>query len=408
MNRKITVLFAACVFCLSLQAQQYVPNGYYRMQNVVSGRYIKIIDDKAEQLDMHSLKADVGALCTMKSDETSVSDPSMIMYLKYVESTIKANQVVDQTFNIYAQGVDIVSILRSFGSATDGYKGIRIKKVNGKYRAFQDASVGGTSGRAFLWDKSPALFYLSTIEASALSDKDPDFSKIDWNIIAVDSNDDSNYFGITPNVTVGGKHYYPLFMPFPFSFHSNGMKAYIVSRVDVENGICVLEEQSGIVPAMTPAIIECSSTNSSGNRIKLESLNSGNAVTDNKLSGSMFNTPDDLGIDPGAYHYRKTLYDSGSMRVLGVTSEGKLGFVAAPAGFESIPANTSYLQAESLPAQLTLMTAEEYELFLDVDSSKADTKKVAWTLGGTSIEVNSLDELPRGLYIVEGHKYVVQ
>lgn len=413
MNRKLSVLFAVSAICVSLHAQQqYVDNGYYRMQNVVSSRYIQIIDDKAEQLDMHTLNPDLGALRTVQSDATTVSDPSMIMYLHYIKSTTKLNTVVDQTFNIYAQGVDIVSILRSFGDATVGYEGIRIKKVNGIYRAFQDASMGGSSVRGYLWDKSPAFFASSTIEAGALDpNKNPtDYAKIDWNIIAVNPDDASNYFGITPNVTVGNKYYYPLYMAFPFSFHSNGMKAYVVKQIDAENGICVTEELSGIVPGNTPVIIECSSASASGNRLQLEPIDSINCipVAGNELYGTMFNTPDDMGIDEGTYHYRKISYNSSTMRVLGVTSEGKLGFVSAPAGFESIPANTSYLQAESLPAQLTLMNAQEYELFLGVDSSKADVKKVAWTLGGTSIEVNSLDELPRGLYIVDGHKYIVQ
>lgn len=405
--KKVSIFLAVCAFCVSLHAEQFVADGYYRMQNVYTERYIKIVDDKAETLDMHTTDPDLEALMTERFSEASVSDPSMLMYIKYMFSNPDPD-FDDQTFNIYAQGTDIETLLKSFGSLTQDLNGIRVKKVKGNFRAFQDIK-----GKMFLYDQSLKSFSSGLIKAGALQSSQSDFSRIDWKIIAVNPNDDSNYFGITPSVTVSdnskNRHFYPLYFAFPFSFYSNGMKAYVVKQIDADNGICVIEELSGVIPGKTPVIIECSSTSANGNRLQLEPIDvKCTPVTANKLDGVMFNTPEVLGIEPGAYHYRKVEYNPNTMRVLGVTSEGKLGFVTAPAGLESIPANTSYLRGESLPAQLTLMTSGEYEMFLGVDPSKANAKKVAWTLGGTSIEVNSIDELPRGLYIVDGHKYIVQ
>ena len=140
------------------------------------------------------------------------------------------------------------------------------------------------------------------------------------------------------------------------------MHVYYVSKVAGNN--VTLTEISGEVPGATPVIIECAAKDPSSNR--LEILNTSSAqVTGNKLAGVYFcngNRPEGS-VD--AY----TEFNASTMRVLTV-SGGKLVMTNdAPDRLKEIeavdwsteddinvtciPANTSYLKAESgTPAEL--------------------------------------------------------
>ncbi|MCQ2083194.1 MAG: hypothetical protein MJY58_01685 [Bacteroidaceae bacterium] len=392
MLKKNLFFLAILCACLVSHAQGFVPDGYYRMQNYGTGRYVRVVDNRGS-VDIRRTQADLAALVTRLKFENVVNDPASVMYIKYLNSTDtlympnttpKKIKEISQLYNIYAQGTDVVTII--------GF-GVRVKKSTNGYHAFQEQS----GMRAYIND-TPLY---DEIDGYVMQN---DASLREWSVCAIDPSDNNSYFGIVPNVSVGGKHYYPFYMGFPFSFHSNGMKAYYVKRIDKDNGICVIAEISGIVPALTPVIIECSGLESSGNRLALEKPGSGTAVSGNMLFGAMFKND----YKQATGHRNRVDYDSSTMRILGVTDKGKLGFITAPAGYDAIDANSAYLKATYLPAQLELMTESEYEQFMSVDAPKSDVLITAWTLDGTPRQVKSLDELPRGLYIVDGHKYIVR
>ena len=136
-----------------------------------------------------------------------------------------------------------------------------------------------------------------------------------WDIRPIDAT--NNYIGVKPTVTVGSKHYAAVFAGYPYTLGA-GMKAYYISKIDEARGVAVYKEIIGTVPAKTPVLIECSSTQTADNVVT--PVVSADAVpSDNAAKGIYFC----LG-DQWSGHYNSTKFDENSMRVLAVTADGKL------------------------------------------------------------------------------------
>ena len=143
------------------------------------------------------------------------------------------------------------------------------------------------------------------------------------------------------------------------------MKIYTVSKYDLELGYAVLSEITGIVPSCTPVLIECSSSSPSGNRLDLVACE--DASLPSKMKGVMFCNYDRRNKSKDAI----TAYDEASMRVLGITSEGKVGFVKSTQYLKEIegsyylPSNISYMTLPvGSPNELTVIEEAEYEEIL--------------------------------------------
>ena len=184
-----------------------------------------------------------------------------------------------------------------------------------------------------------------------------------WIVEPIDVASD-NYFGIKPSITAGGKHYAPFYADFPFSFASTGMKAYYVSKID--GNIAVLKEvTTEVIPASTPLLIECSSTNQSDNRLNLltgtYSLPAGNLLKGVYFCNEFRNTS----------HDAITAFNAETMRVWNVNAEGKLVLNDNTANLHTsfftndtqryLNANQSYLPVSAgTPSELEIMTEEDY------------------------------------------------
>ena len=122
-----------------------------------------------------------------------------------------------------------------------------------------------------------------------------------------------------------------------FAFSANeDMKVYVVSKVVGSKAF--LAEVQGKVAGGTPVIIACPGATPSDNRINLESKDG--VKPTNMLSGEYFNSSDFCG--PKAYHYNALPWDATTMRVLGTTKDGRLGFVKNTE-LKTIPRNKAYL-----------------------------------------------------------------
>ena len=107
-------------------------------------------------------------------------------------------------------------------------------------------------------------------------------------------------------------------------------------------------------------------------------------------------------------------YDSKTMRILGKTSEGKLGFVTA--SYSYFPKNTAYLVVPSAyPKELTLISQEEYnDLIAGIDDVMVDGQqnvparvKGVYNLSGVKVcETSEFNSLPSGVYIVDGQQKI--
>ncbi len=309
---------------------QYTTDGYYRVQNASTGRYVVVLDDKGS-FDISTSDADLGAIKAYDGFESVVSNPASIIYIEKKGSS---------GYILYSQGTNTYSIVSVYLKLLDN--------GDGTYKAYATKN----SLTKYLVDLNG---YMRTGEKSATTSN--------WNILPVNNTDENQYFGITPECTVGSDLYTTFYASFPFSFASDGMVAYYVSKIGVANdgfGMAVWKEVTATsVPASTPVIVKCSSPDPASNKLNLLSSSS-SSVSGNQLIGRYFCN------DVILTHRNVLEYDPATMRVLGLTSDGSLGFIKVDTEtLTYIPANSAYLSvSEDCPDELKLVTESEYEQLL--------------------------------------------
>ena len=317
---------------------QYTTDGYYRVRNFATQRYIYITDNTGSY-DMSRDVGDFGAIQLWKGEDRPISDPASIIYIHKTSSG---------QFDLQGQNTGIFALVKRFVDIAE-------KTSNpGKGTYTVGASSHGVT--RFLCDMET-----STRPEQGAMGTARDYPYRNWEVFPV-SAATTSYFGIKPNVTIGLKRYYPFYAAFPFELHSSGLKAYIISKVDQQLNMAVLKELTGVIPAMTPVIIECPSAQATSNRLELVE-SSAKAPSDNQLGGVFF-----CNEERPKSNDALTPYNKQTMRLLGRTSSGKLGFISTSTqlknfkGTDYLPANQSYLKVkEGTAAELTVVTEEEYK-----------------------------------------------
>ena len=341
--KKTVLILASFLVCLSSFAQLN-GDGYYRIRNLGSQRYCIVTDDKGS-INVSSTSADLGAVKLLKNFSNVVSDPGSILYIDEVNGQ----------YRFEAQGTDTHEII--------GYD-LKLKKsTNGTYLAYQEESAV----RLYLCDGRK-----EDTEEGVMSTRSDATTHRNWEILPLSSSGD-NYFGITSEYAYNGSYYSTLYASFPFTFASSGMAAYYVSKV--ENGIAVLAEvANNTVPASMPVIVKTASGEPSANRLNI-GANTATNPADNKLGGVYFH-------NTSKKHNNLTPYNPETMRVLGITSTGKLGFVKA--SIDYLPANKAYLNVPAgSPDELLLMTQSEYEVYMNATFDVKVTSSTGGTVSGS-------------------------
>lgn len=365
--------------CLALSASaDYSGKGYYRLQNYKTERWASMIDDKGS-IDAVGTTADLQAIKLQKNFDEVCSDPASIICIYAVGSQ----------YNIEAQGTGVHQMIGRYLNVTKAgsNKGQRLYYATGKQDGVEKY-IG--DGQFMPWDVTYAV-------TSAKGD----YRK--WYIHPMD-NDGDNFFGVKPALEVNGKYYTPLFGDFPFTPSSEGVKTYVVTKVNKTMCAAVLEEVKGTVEKSVPVVMECSTPNPSTNRLTIGG--EGAKPSGNMLKGVYFCAT------TVKTHYNFLRFDPATMRVLGICSDGSLGYVT-PSDLEYIPANSSYLPVEpGTPAELRCMTLEEYEAGVDDVVVDADTDFDVYDITGRLVvrdfDVERIGELPAGVYIAGGKKFVVR
>ena len=380
----IALLMATATFCQA----QLTQNGYYRVLNERTNRYITLIDNTAK-VSTVATSIDLGALQTIKNFDNVVSNPASVIYIRH-ENISTPNQ-----FSLAAQGTDS-------------------KNITGQYLTILPSSTnsdaywagGNYSGMQLYMNDVLSVYNISEVGTNA----GPTDRSRNWYILPIDKDSENQYFGIKPDVAYNGKYYATIYAYFPFNL-SEGMKAYGI--ILSNNNAAVYKEISGTIPMSTPVLIECTSPTPDGNRIDIVEED-GTPVSGNKLIGQWFCSHKDG-------HINRKEYTENTMRVLGLTQEGKLGFVKAPKSYLSydeesgkyyLPANKAYLPVtSSTPTDLTVMSEEEYIAGIDDHiSTEKPIQSDIYTLTGTRIgqHNDNTKRLSKGFYIVNGKKVIVR
>ena len=318
MSRKV-LLSLLTAFTITSSAQLN-GDGYYRIQNVNSGRYISVTNNKVHVSGDGTI--DFTSLQTFSPFSRIVSDPSTVIYF----------QNINGKYTLKAQGIDTYNLTEQL---------LTITLRNGTYTA--SATQSG----------------LTKYLADALDDgnvgqvTDNNNKSRTWYILPVNDINGS-YFGIEPSVYAGGRYHQTFYASFPFSFASSGMSAYYVSGVDHSLGIAIISEISGAVPASTPVIVSASSNQAAQNKFYIGTA-AGTAPSNNQLTGVYFDRLDNInGID------NRVIINQNTMRLLGQTATGALGFVKS--SLTSVPHNTAYLSVPAgSPDEYRIMTQAQYE-----------------------------------------------
>ena len=292
MKKTLSLLIMAISFAFNAQAQ--LANGYYRVQNTYTDRYISIEDNYPQNYPINKSTGSVemSGIKTYKPGTKVTTSPSTIVYV----TSVGNNQ-----YDIVGQGTSIHYI-----SGGRFYINLALQS-DGSYQAF-----GTYSGvDVYLKDDSDPDKQEATLKPNSKSTK-----AMNWWARKV--NTDTEYLGIQPDFELNGKYYGTIYASFPFKLVSSGMKAYTVTSV-AGNGF-EIQEISGDIPDSTPVIIECSSNNPSGNII-LPVESSAELAQSNLLFGTFCDRV-------SAKFWNVQIYDATCMRSL-TKNNGKLAFKVA-------------------------------------------------------------------------------
>ena len=350
-------------------------DGYYRIQNNASERYITITDNVIAEISSSSTIIDYGNITTWFWDNVK-SNPASIIYIKKVGSE----------YDISAQGISVHDI-------TGGKAYVQLNQRGSDksiYLIQASASQGGVSVTKTLYDGSTKDEYDYVNDTGKTTHQY-------WRIKPV--NTDDNYIGITPTVQTNDGWYGTIYASFPFKLVSSGMKAYYVDGV--QTGKFQLKEVTDEVkPAATPLIIKCSSNDPAQNKIMPVDATT-SAPTDNKLRGTLF-------ASSLRNHIVRVEYDKNTMRVLGKDASGNLIFTQAESSYltksKYIPKNTAYLyDASGLTGDYALETSGISHIEVSPQESAV---KGTFTLSGVQVDDNKA--LRPGIYIKDGKKVVIK
>ncbi len=384
----------ACLTGLSVHAQLN-GDGYYRIQNVRTSRYMSLCDNKSTGANMASMVVDAAALVTKKDVNEVLTDPGSVFYIQKVN---------DSEYNISAQGANLHQMINY---------NVRITALNDStYRAWQSQS----GQILYLSDRVKDEAY--NLAESYVDTKTNDTQR--WYILPVDQN--SNYIGVKPMFEQGGKYYATFFAEFPFTFTSSGMRALYINKIQ-DNGTATYKVISGTVPAKTPIIIECSSTDAANNKLQIATTSPA-AITDNLFTGVYFSRGH-IASD----HFNSTLFDATTMRVLGLSTDGSLAINNADTymadvltkvevgyddykypSIKAIPHNTAYVSVSTdTPTELKLYAEGDPAGITEVSTDNSDCAPI-YNLSGMTVRksATSTDGLPQGVYIFKGKKVVVK
>ena len=310
MKKTLSLLLLAGSCALNAQAQ--LTNGYYRVQNTYTERYVSIEDNNSANypINMTTGSVDMSGIKTYKPGLKVTTSPSTILYI----SNVGGNQV-----DIVGQGTSIHYI-----SGGRLYINLALQS-DGSYQAY-----GQYSGvTVYLKDDSDASKEEAYLKPSSKSTK-----AMNWWAKKVDTS--TEYLGIQPDFELNGKYYGTIYASFPFKLVSSGMKAYIVTSVSGSS--FELKEITGDIPESTPVIIECSSSSPSGNII-LPIESSAELGVNNILFGTFCDRV-------SARYWNIVPYDATCMRMLS-KQNGKLAFKKASASDLTqgayLKANKAYL-----------------------------------------------------------------
>lgn len=373
------VIISALVSILTptLATAQLSGNGFYRVQNNASQRYITINDDIIGEVNTSSTTADLNNIVTWRGFDYVKSNPASIIYIESVSGK----------YNLSAQGTSVYKI-------AGGRTYIDITDKGGNTYEF---SVSYSGAKIKLYDDSKSA------DKGGVRQSSSDQSYALWRMLPINTSD--NYLGLQPTVQVGDDYYGTLYADYAFKRVSDGIKIYYINAED--EGRCRLKEiTSEVIPAATPIIFKCSSNDPAQNMV-MPVTDEAEKPTDNYLAGTYFASTTNK-------HKEFVEYDDATMHVLGVGADGQLSFVTAKStdlvnDGQHIPMNTCWLRLfNNLTGEFTVLDESQYAGISTVNTDKEIGTSKQGTFSLSGVRINDSRQLKPGIYIQNGKKMVIK
>ena len=351
-------------------ASAQIANGFYHIKNVATGRYLSINDTDPGNYKVSAGDVNMGGLRTYLSYDTVAVSPSCVIFVKRLDNG---------KYDLCGQGSSIYTMTsEKFG--VDIYSQGGAYKISGTARGITKTLSDGSPSQKDSW-------LMNRLDATQ-----------SWKFLPVNTSDE--YIGIRPDVrTADGTYYGTIYAGFNFRLVSEGMAAFYVSNAG-GTGFTMEQIEDEVVPAGTPVIIRCNSANPEENKIEPV------------IGGYSFDHINWLG---GVYcslhvtrHHNATRFDPLTMRLLGLSDNGELAFVANPPIERlykdvSLMANKAYLKVS--PEDADVMTIDGYNGISNVKVTEK-SKSVIYTL--TGVRVPNGFTLRPGIYIQNGKKVIIK
>lgn len=377
---------------LPLSAFAQLTAGYYRVSNVMTERYLSIVDTKAEfkigATYANNVYADLKAIYMEVDYDKIICNPASICYIDPVNSN---------SLNLKGQGLDLYDKAHRYLNY--------IQRPDGTFWLYATGSAAGITATKYLIDNTSHGTYFHP----SIGDENTTSTNRNWNILQI-TQSDAQCFGLKPEqqVTADGSYWTTMYAGFPCKPSDATMKAYYVSKVDNTFGLAVISAlPNNIIASEVPVLIQCTGATPKENKMTLLDPNTTGVPQNNQLKGNYYcNDQEKSSDDVEKKHHNVTAYDAATMRMLGQTTDGKLAFVKS--NIKYLPANKAYLNVSgTAPDVFRVVTEEEYQEILtginEIASPVNNGQKVIYDLQGRRITAPS-----KGLYIVNGKKVVIK
>ena len=267
-------------------ASAQLADGFYHFKNATTGRYISLndTDPKNYQASVHSGDINMGGFRTYLNYDTVAVSPSCVFYVRKLDNG---------KYDFCGQGTSLYELSSGKYGANLIQQGSDTYKITGTYQGLVKALADGSPSEKDSWLMN------RLVETQT------------WKALPVNTSEE--YIGIRPDVrTADGEYYGTIYAGFSFRIVSPGMKAYYISSV--QGTVFTMEEiGQDVIPASTPVIVRCNSSNPINNKIEPVNDNSSFNKT-NYLEGVY------CSLSGVSKHFNATLYDRITMRVLGAVS----------------------------------------------------------------------------------------
>lgn len=418
MKKILSLISFVSLGLTSIQAQT-ISEGYYRIRSG-NDAYASMVNNNIDKTSYDNLKSGgSGSLYALrlKPRKEVISDPGSIVYISNTNGS----------YVLSSQGVNTQDITGNLPLEIRNRVGA-VTAPSGAY--FLYGTYAGATRYLFdsydvydtdLDTEGNAAYYtyIYAIGSQNSGNYTVSSKNSNWYFLPIDNNEE--YFGITPesDIKVGDKYYTTVYCSFPFQV-TGDMKAYYVSGLKASYGAAKLNLiEDGIVPANKAVIIECTSTDPAVNKVKVgvnpssTIMTSLNGVYFSYIKKSSNGTDENVTENMAKLKNAKT-YNPSSMRVLGLSANGELAFVKAADSKLHVTNKGKYLRANK--AFVELGNAAETIILndtgIDTGISSIQNNNVESTdiynLKGQKVADKgaNLDELPRGLYIINGKKVI--